>query len=36
MTAIATSALVNSRPVTVYWDGTCLDTYPVLKGMTLK
>jgi hypothetical protein len=36
MTAIATSALVNSRTVTVYADGTCLHGYPALKGITLK
>jgi hypothetical protein len=36
MTAIATSALVNSRTVTVYWDDTCFSGYPVLKGITLK
>lgn len=36
MTAIATSALVNSRLVAVYWDGTCASGYSVLKGITLK
>ena len=36
MTVIATSALVNSRTVTVFADGTCLSGYPVLKGITLK
>jgi hypothetical protein len=36
MTAIATSALVNSRTVTVYWSGGCATSYPVLLGITLK
>jgi hypothetical protein len=36
MTMIATSALVNSRFVTVYWDGTCITGYSILRGITLK
>jgi hypothetical protein len=36
MTAIATSALVNSRTVTVLWSGNCSSGYPVLIGLTLK
>lgn len=37
MTSIATTALVNSRTVTVYWGGTCSSGgYPILLGLTLK
>lgn len=39
MTAIATAALVNSRNVTVYWngcDGGGTNGYPILLGLTLK
>jgi hypothetical protein len=40
LTAIATSALVNSRAVSVFWDGACsgfgTSGYPVVRGLTLK
>jgi hypothetical protein len=40
MTSIATTALVNSRIVTVYWGGGCSgggpSGYPILLGLTLK
>jgi len=37
---IANVALVNSRPVSVYWGGACsgggTNGYPILLGLTLK
>jgi hypothetical protein len=40
MSALATAALVNSRSVSVYWDGSCSGGgtagYPVLRGLTIK
>jgi hypothetical protein len=40
MSSLATAALVNSRLVSAYWDGSCsgggTTGYPVLRGLTLK
>src|SRR5689334_3892737 len=40
MSALATAALVNSRSVSVYWDGSCSGDgttgFPVLRGLTIK
>lgn len=36
MTSLATTAFLNDRDVSVYWDGTCSGGYAVLRGLTLK